>query len=148
MLRSLGSVLLFALVAGAGAHAETQRAGFLVAVTVPERVTLEAVAQPALLSVSAADIQRGYKQVSARYVVTQNSERGWLLRLSPRLGLTRHVEVRGLDADVVMGQDSVEIFRRSAPGREDFSLDFRFVLMPDAKPGSYDMPVELSATPL
>jgi len=148
MLRSLGGVLLFALVAGAGAHAETQRAGFLVAVTVPERVTLEAVAQPALLSVSAADIQRGYKQVSARYVVTQNSERGWLLRLSPRLGLTRHVEVRGLDADVVMGQDSVEIFRRSAPGREDFSLDFRFVLMPDAEPGSYDMPVELSAIPL
>lgn len=148
MLRSFGSVLLLALVAGAGAHAETQRAGFLVAVTVPERVTLVAVSEPAQLSVSDADIQRGYKQVSARYAVTQNSERGWLLRLSPRLGLTRHVEVRGLGADVVMGHDSVEIFRRSAPGREDLSLEFRFVLMPDAEPGSYDMPVELAATPL
>lgn len=148
MLRSLGSVLLFALVAGAGAHAETQRAGFLVSATVPERVVLEVVEQSLPFTVSEADIERGYKEVSARYVVTQNSERGWLLRLSPRLGLTRHVEVRGLGAEVVMRETSVVIFRRSAPGRENLSLDYRFVLDADARPGNYDLPVYVSATTL
>jgi hypothetical protein len=148
MLRSLGAILLIALLAGPGAHAETRRAEFLVSATVPERVTLEAVEQPLPFTVSEADIERGYKDVSARYVVTQNSARGWLLRLSPRLGLTRHVEVRGLGADVVMRQAGVVIFRRGAPGRENLSLGYRFVLGPDARPGSYDLPVHVSATTL
>lgn len=148
MMRSLGSVLLFALVAGAGAHAETQRAGFLVSVTVPERVVLEAVEQPAQLTISEADLRRGYKDVSARYLVRQNTSKGWMLRLSPRLGVTQQVEIRGLSTDLVLRAESLEIHRAASRSREDFSLEYRFVLDPDARPGSYDLPVHVSASPL
>jgi hypothetical protein len=144
MLRSLGAVLLFALLAGTPAYAQHQTQ-FVVQVTVPARVTLAAIEQPTHLALSEQDIARGYKDVSARYVVDQNSDRGWLLRLSPRMGLTQRVEVRGLSATLVLQADSVEVYQPQASEPQSLDLDYRFVLAPDARPGSYQLPVQLSA---
>lgn len=148
MLRSLGAVLLLALVAGAEARAGDQRATFTVSATVPERVMLEALEQPTRLVISAEDVRRGYKDVSARYAVSQNTERGWVLQLAPRIGITQQVEVRGLATDVVLRDQGVEVYRPATAGREDISLDYRLVLDTDAEPGTYDMPVHVAATPL
>lgn len=148
MLRSLGAVLLLALVAGASARADTEQARFLVSATVPERVGLAAIEHPDRLVVSEDDVLRGYKDVSARYVVSQNTERGWVLQLSPRIGITQHVEVRGLSRDLVLGNESVEVYRPGTVAREDISLDYRLVLDADVQPGTYDMPVHVTATPL
>lgn len=148
MLRSLGAVLLLAVVAGADARADEERAAFLVSATVPGRVTIEAIEHPARLVISAADISRGYKEVSARYVVSQNTERGWVLRLSPRIGITQQVEVRGLSSDLVLGDQGVDVHRPGTAAREHISLDYRLVFHADAQPGTYDMPVHVSAMPL
>ena len=148
MLRSLGAVLLLALVAGASARADTEQAQFVVQATVSARATIEAVEQPTHLTVSAEDVARGYKDVSARYAVESNTVRGWLLRLSPRIGVTRHVEVRGLYRTVVLQGESVEIYQSRAPEPRDLELDYRFVLSPNVEPGSYELPVYVSATPL
>lgn len=148
MLRSLGAFLLLALAAGAGARADSRQAQFLVRVAVPARVTLAAVEQPTQLSVSEADLARGYMDVSARYVVESNTRDGWLLRLSPRLGITRHVEVRGLSGTLVVQGDSVEVFRPQAREAEPLELDYRFVLAPDVAPGTYQLPIHVAATPL
>jgi hypothetical protein len=148
MLRSLGAVLLLALMAGPSARADTEQAAFLVTATVPERVVLARVEHPSRLAISAADVLRGYKDVSARYVVSQNTERGWVLQLSPRIGITRHVEVRGLSRDLVLGNESVEVYRPGTAAREDIWLDYRLVLDVDVEPGTYDMPVHVTATPL
>ena len=148
MLRSLGAVLLLALVAGVTARADDERATFFVSATVPARVTIEAVEHPSRLVISADDVRRGYKDVSARYAVSQNTERGWMLQLSPRIGITQQVKVRGLSADVVLRDETVEVYRPATAGREDISLDYRLVLDTDAQAGTYDMPVHVSATPL
>ena len=148
MLRSLGAVLLLALVAGPSARADTERAAFLVTATVPERVALAKIEHPSTLAISATDVLRGYKDVSARYVVSQNTERGWVLQLSPRIGITQHVEVRGLSRDLVLGNESVEVYRPGTTAREDISLEYRLVLDADVEPGTYDMPVHVTATPL
>ena len=148
MLRSLGAFLLLALVAGMGARADDQRATFFVSATVPARVAIEALEQPTQLVISAEDIRRGYKDVSARYVVSQNTERGWMLRLAPRIGITRHIKVSGLSTEVVLHEESVEIYRPATSGREDISLGFQMVLDADATPGTYDVPVHVSAVPL
>jgi hypothetical protein len=148
MLRSLDAVLLLALVAGASAHADTEQAQFVVRATVPARAAVEAVEQPTHLKVSAEDVARGYKDVSARYAVESNTVRGWLLRLSPRMGVTRHVEVRGLSQTVVLRGENVEIYQPQAPEPRDLELDYRFVLSPEVEPGSYELPVHVSATPL
>lgn len=148
MLRSLCAFLMLALVAAAGARADTRHAQFLVQVTVPARATLAAVEQPTHLSVSEADLARGYKDVSARYVVESNTRQGWMLRLSPRLGITRRVEVRGLSATLVVQDDSVEVFRPRTHEAEQLELDYRFVLAPDVEPGTYELPIHVAATSL
>ena len=148
MLRPLGAFLLLALVAGAGARADTRQAQFLVQVTVPAHAKLVAVEHPTHLSVSEDDLLRGYKDVPARYRVESNAPRGWLLRLSPRLGITRHVEVRGLSETLVVQDDDVEVFRPRTGEAEHLEVDYRFVLAPDVEPGTYELPIHVAATPL
>ena len=148
MLRSLGAVLLLALVAGGDARADSRQAQFLVRTTVPARATLAAVEQPTHLNVSEADLARGYMDVSARYVVESNTRDGLLLRLSPRIGITHHVEVRGLSATLVVQGDEVEVYRARTSEAEHLELDYRFVLAPGVEPGTYELPIYVAATPL
>ena len=148
MLRLPGAMLLLALVAGSGAYAETRQAQFLVRVTVPPHATIEPIEQPANLQLSATDVARGYKDVTARYLVDSNSRRGFLLRLTQRIGLTQHVEVDGLAAPLVLREETVEVYHPHASEPLDLELDYRLVLEPDAQPGNYELPVHLSATPL
>ena len=147
MLRLLGAVLLVSLVTGTPAYGQ-QRAQFLVQATVPARVTLATVEQPTRLWLTEDDVARGYKDVSARYRVASNDSRGWLLRLSPRLGVTAQVEVRGLAAPLVLGEHGVEVYQPRASEPRHLELDYRFVLEPGTQPGSYELPIHLSATPL
>lgn len=145
MWRSVGTCALLALVAGTAVHAETRQAQFQVRVTVAPRITLAAVEEPVRLEVTAADIARGYVDVSARYRVESNSRRGWLLQLSPRAGLADRVEVQGFASPVVVGDEGVEIYRPAGSG-EEFALAYRVVLKPGARPGRYAPPLHLSAT--
>jgi hypothetical protein len=143
----MGVVALAALLAGP-ALADQARARFTVSAIVPKRVTLTALEQPAQLTLSVEDIERGYKDVSARYQVRHNDSHGYLLHLAPRIGLTRQIEVRGLASEVVLG-DADLVIRQASVGRlHDFELAFRFVLDPAARPGSYALPVHVTAAPL
>lgn len=148
MLRSLGTYLLLALMAGAGARAETGQARFLVSATVPERVMIESLGTSGRMVITADDVRRGYKDVSARFLVSHNTKRGWVLQLSPRIGITEQIEVRGLSTEVVLREESVEVYRPANSGREDISLGFHMVLDADAEPGTYDLPVHVAAMPL
>jgi hypothetical protein len=148
MARSLVALVLGALAAVAAAGAETRQASFIVRVNVPPRATLQALEQPARLQISAADVARGFKDVSARYVVESNTADGWLLRFAPRLGVAAQVEVQGLQSPVVVRDEMVEVHRARAREPERLTLEYRFVLEPDAQPGSYQLPIHVSATPL
>jgi len=130
------------------AAAEQASTRFTVSAFVPQRVSLQAIDQPALLTVSSEDIRRGYKDLSARYEVRQNTGRGYLLSLSPRLGLASRVAVLGLDSAIDLRDQSVEIYRNRPSGLERLVLTFRFVLNATARPGSYALPVHLSASAL
>jgi len=148
--RSSWRALPLALLAAASAPAAAERASarFTVSALVPQRVSLQAIDQPARLAVSSEDIARGYKDLSARYEVLHNTGHGYLLSLSPRLGLASRVEVMGLGGAIELRDQSVEIHRSRPSGRERLGLTFRFVLDADARPGSYPLPVHLSAAPL
>jgi len=145
--RSMGFVALAVLLAGP-VLADQVRARFTVSAVVPKRVTLMALEQPAQLMLSVEDIERGYKDVSARYQVRHNNPHGYLLHLAPRIGLTRQIEVRGLAAEVVLGDADLAIRQAPAARLHDFELAFRFVLDPAARPGSYALPIHVTAAPL
>jgi hypothetical protein len=146
MERSMGVVALAALLAGP-ALADQARTRFIVSAVVPKRVTLTVLEQPAQLLLSSEDIERGYKEVSARYRVQHNDPHGYLLHLAPRIGLTRRIEVRGLATEVRLDDADLAIRQTSAGNRHDFELAFRFVLDPEARPGSYALPVHVTAAP-
>jgi hypothetical protein len=144
--RALTLVLLAA--ASLPAAAEQASARFTVSAIVPQRVTLQAIDQPALLAVSSEDIARGYKDLSARYEVRHNTGHGYVLSLSPRLGLASRVEVLGLDSAIELRDQTVDLHRNRPSGLERLVLTFRFVLDATARPGSYALPVHVGAAPL
>jgi hypothetical protein len=148
MARSFVALVLATVAAGAAVGAESRQANFIVTVSVPARATLQAIEQPARLHISAEDVVRGFKDVSARYIVESNTADGWLLRFAPRLGVATQVEVQGLQSQVVVHADTVEVYRARARAPERLTLEYRFVLEPDAQPGSYELPIHVSATPL
>jgi hypothetical protein len=143
----MGVVALAVLLAGP-ALADQARARFTVSAVVPKRVSLTTLEQPAQLVLSDEDIELGYKDVSARYQVRFNDRNGYLLQLAPRVGLTRQIEVRGLAAEVVLGDADLAIRQASVARLHEFELAFRFVLDPAARPGSYALPVHVTAAPL
>ncbi len=77
-----------------------------------------------------------------------NDRRGYLLQIAPRVGLARQIEVRGLGADVVMRDDTVEIHRPGAEFLQDLELEFRLLLHAAVGPGVFELPVQVAATPL
>jgi hypothetical protein len=140
--------LVAALAVGLPAQAGRSQAQFTVSAVVPAHVTLTALDQPSALEVSAADVERGYAEVAATYRVSHNDRRGYLLRLLPRQGLTRGIEVQGLATPLVLGDGPVEVFQREPPGSHQLAIAFRFLLDPAVLPGRYPLPVLVNAQPL
>jgi hypothetical protein len=130
------------------ADAGDVRTNFVVSAVVPARASLEAVTQPALLSVSEDDVARGYLEVAAVYRVRNNDPAGYLLRLVPLIGLASAIEVSGLATSVMMREDMVEVTQPAALQARDLNLRFRLTLDPGATTGVYPMPVQVSVATL
>jgi hypothetical protein len=132
------------LVAGAG----ESRAQFSVTATVSPRASVEPLTQPAQLSISQVDVERGFVDVAAAYRVSSNDPSGYMVRLAPRVGLTRAVEVAGLSSPIVMTDQVVEVVQPAARRPQRLDLRFRLVLAENAVPGTYAMPVQVSVATL
>lgn len=140
-------VLLIAttpILAGAG----ESRTQFSVTATVSPRASVEPLTQPAQLSISQVDVERGYVDVAAAYRVSSNDPSGYMVRLAPRIGLTRSVEVAGLSSPIVMTDQVVEVVQPAARRPQQLDLRFRLVLDDSAVPGTYAMPVQVSVATL
>lgn len=131
------------------ARAETVSANLLVSAYVAPRTSVEAVGTADTITLTTADLALGYKDVSARYRVSSNAARGYMLQFSARGGLTRAIEVRGLGAPIELGVFGAEVPQFGRPLRADeLELQYRLQLTADTRPGEYAMPVTLSANPL
>ena len=148
MQRLLAVPIVVACLAATGVRAESRHASFVVSATVPARATLQVLEQPRLVQISEQDVARGYKDVAAQYQVESNTVRGWLLRLAPRVGVAQQIEVQGLSSPVVLAGDVVEVYRARASEPEGLALQYRLVLERGTLPGSYPLPIHVSAAPL
>lgn len=148
MFRLLVGFTLFAVPVGIPVQAATMQSHMLVQVTVQGRAVLSTAAGADGLELTSEDVARGYAEVTGRYRVESTAKRGWLLRLAPRTGLAREVEVVGLARPLVVRDDVVEVFRPTAGATEILELRYRVLLEPGAAPGRYAAPLHLSASPL
>src|SRR5262245_50855509 len=79
-----GIVAVICLAVPMLAMAAERRSSFTVTVTVPPRAALTVLSEPVSIDVTSEDLEAGYKDVEARYLVDGNDPRGFLLRVAPR----------------------------------------------------------------
>lgn len=149
----VAGVLLLSIAAALPAFAGQASASFTVSVRVLPSPTLSVIESASGVEISADDVARGHKQVAVRYRVTGTGLRGYLLQVAPKVGLVRRIEVGGPGTGTATGDIPLEIHRRAdgclaAGCVEEAALVLRLVLDPDARPGSYPLPVRLAALPL
>jgi outer membrane receptor for ferrienterochelin and colicin len=143
----MGALLLGTLPA-LPASADRAEATFRVAVTVPTRVELAIVDAPATILITAADLQRGYVDVPARYRVSHNARRGYLLQLSPKPSIASSIEVRGMGGTVILRDEPVELHMPGDDFEQDIALDLRLVFTEALSPGRVEAPWRLAVAAL
>ncbi|MGL6223259.1 MAG: hypothetical protein ACRC6L_06710 [Steroidobacteraceae bacterium] len=131
---------LFAVLQIGAARAATTAANLAVSAQVLPHAHLQV--DTASVTVSAADVQRGFLDVSRQYRLRTNAPDRVVLQLNPRLGLTESIDVRGLQALVRIGDTGLEI---SQPLQREFALSYRLWLSAAATPGRYALPVQAVA---
>jgi outer membrane receptor for ferrienterochelin and colicin len=136
--------MLFAL----PALADQAEARFRVAVTVPTRIELAVMDEPASIVVTADDLQRGYVDVPARYRVSHNTRRGYLLQLTPKPGVASSIEVRGMGGTVILRDETVELHMPGDAFVQDIALELRLVLGETVAPGPAEAPWRLAVAAL
>lgn len=134
-------VLCSAFAAQSGWAGEV-RSSMQVSVTVLAHASVETLDSAGGITVTEADLSRGYLDVSRTYRLRSNTPRGALLQLHPRLGLARQIDVTGFPSPLQIRDTSVELMQ---PATERMRLSFRLWLQPEAVAGDYPLPVHLAA---
>ena len=62
--------------------------------------------------------------------------------------MVRDLEKRIREGGRIRREEAVEVHRTRKPEAERLLLHYRFVLEPDVRPGSYQLPIHASAVPL
>jgi hypothetical protein len=124
-----------------------------VSATISKHASLQVLAQPASVVITAADMARGYVDVPspAQVAVQSNTQDGYLLMFENQGDFLRQAMVKGLDSDVQVSAGGGGVAQRSAGGgmrKSLLNLGFRFVLSDSARQGVYAWPMRLSVTPL
>jgi hypothetical protein len=121
-----------------------------VSVTVLARAVLTVASQPSAVIVTEADIARGYIDVSTPIVVQvrTNSRAGYILQADRRTADFATVELAFGDATMTVADGESWISRPYVPGGDVIAMQARVHLGAGMQPGSYPLPIALSARPL
>lgn len=121
--------------------------------TVRRHASLKVLSQPASVTLTAADIARGYLDVPgpAQLAVRSNTAGGFLLLFTTFGDFVREVRVRGLGNEVQLGAAGGAVAHGSTgSGMSSTMLDlgYRFELAASAQQGVYPWPMQVAVQPL
>lgn len=102
---------------------------------------LEGPTGPSAITLTSADLARGYVDVARRYRLSTNAPGRVVLLLNPRLGLTEAIDVAGFGPTLRMHDEGLEIAADAA----EIDLSFRLWLRPGLAAGEYPLPLQLAA---
>jgi hypothetical protein len=150
-IRRLGPRIALIAAAGACTGAGSTSAQLGVSAAVRAIASIERESDPAGLSISRADLRRGYVDAGTPIglVVKSNSASGFAIDVVTLAPIATAIEIRGLGADVSLGPDGgtvVERWHRSQ--QRTLRLRMRFRLAPGIAAGEYPWPVRLAVRPL
>jgi hypothetical protein len=125
------------------AGAESASARIQVSARVVPHVRLEPVEPIAsTITLTAADLEKGYVELAQRYILRTNAPERVRLRFQPRAAYARSVTIEGFGAAVPLRDEPVEL--SPAPARE-LAFALRLWLVPGLEPGAYPSPVQVVA---
>jgi hypothetical protein len=125
-----------------------------VTATIPKHASLQTLAEPASLVITAGDLARGYVDVpgASQVAIQSNTSGGYLLEFASQGDFMRQIRVHGLASGVVQLSPEGGVIAQSAAAvgvtKTTLTLGFRFMLSPLARQGTYAWPVRLSVTPV
>lgn len=147
--RHTRTVLAFAVLAGAArVQVCAAQAPLLVSATIQRHASIQ-LAPPASITISEADVARGYIQLDTPLQVTvrSNAPQGYTLVFETHQGPVQRTVVEGLATTIVADSGAATAVRPAAgPGvwRDVVHLRFRFELARGARPGTVPWPVQIS----
>jgi hypothetical protein len=139
------SILFIAPAAFAGSTSATMQ----VSVSVIARAVLTVTSQPEVVTVTEADVARGYVDVATpiSLLVRTNSRAGYLLQVERIADEFGDIELTFEDAAMTV-TDQAWISRPYIPGGESLVMRARVHLAACAQPGAYPLAMAISARPL
>ncbi|HZI83929.1 MAG TPA: hypothetical protein VFF44_08435 [Casimicrobiaceae bacterium] len=132
-------------------QAAQQRGQIAVSAIVPAQAIGQVVQQPAEITITDADIARGYVDVpvGSQLRVTSNNPAGYVIDFFTRLPIFRSVRVSNASGSADLGPDGGTIIERGQYGRNlPLDLTYRFNLASSVQPGTYAWPLALNVRPL
>jgi hypothetical protein len=120
---------------------------------VPKRASVTVLKQPGMVTVTAADIKRGFVDASdvAQVAVQCNSPLGYLLEFAVEGAFRKQGIVLSLASDNEMGAvgpGGPRPCHGMGLANSIVNLRFRFILPEQTRAGSYGWPVRLSVSPI
>jgi hypothetical protein len=131
--------------------AAPQRGQIAVTAIVPAQTVAQLVEQPSEITITDADVARGYVEVptGSRLRISSNNPAGYFIDFFTRLPIFRSVRVSNSNGSADLGPDGGTIIERGQHGRNlPLDLSYRFMLADNAQPGTYAWPLALNVRPL
>jgi hypothetical protein len=131
--------------------AATARSEIAVSALVPAQAVAQVVQQSVELTVTDADIARGYVEIqgASQLRVTCNNPEGYVIDFFSRLPIFTAVRISSVDNSVDFGPDGGTIIERARHGRDlALKLSYRFTLSASVQPGTYAWPLSLKVRAL
>jgi hypothetical protein len=149
-LTAFSTVVAIAATDSRDALAGNARGEISVSAIVPAVAVLQVEHQQAELTLTAADVARGYIDVPAasRLAIRTTSRSGCMLDFHPRLALFKSVSVSSTLGGGDLGPDGGTLVARGTTGRVAADVNYRFHLDGDVRPGAYPWPLAVSVRPL
>ncbi len=146
-----GALTLAATTISPHLHATALRSQIAVTAIVPAQAVAQLVEQSPEITITAADIARGYVDIPAasQLRVTSNNPAGYVVDFFSRLPIFSSVRVSSSGGSAELGPDGGAIIERGRQGRDmPLNLSYRFNLSAQVQPGTYPWPLALNIRPL
>ncbi len=129
--------------------AEPARGSVTVNAVVLPLTTLNVLKRPNELTVTRADVKRGYVRVPEAFLIelNNNTREGCLLSFEAHGLPFQGAAVDVMGRDILLGPEGGQVLL-PVTGRITISLSFRFILAKETQPGTYEWPFSLSINPL
>jgi hypothetical protein len=131
--------------------AAAMRSQIAVTAFVPAQTVAQIVQQPSEITITDADIARGYVEVlvGSQLRVTSNNPAGYVVDFFSRVPIFTSVRISSAGGSADLGPDGGAIIERGRQGRDlPLNLSYRFNLTAQIHPGTYAWPLALNVRPL